>query len=232
MLIGWPPSGVPFPQAHCLAPISSFVSTCAAGLARSAISLNMRKRERDNIITKQKSGGSRDLPGEAHLREIRGHAGGWPAIIWLWSCVSDKRNNWIFFFSPFYLPHCDLIWFHWGLKKEGRVKREEIYSSNFQSHQQRKCNMVWQNSKRNSSLGELYCHVAAALWLHVRPKSDELLKAEFSCGLTGLVLLFCMNAHRLVDNGISGRSTSCNTFFKQGSKCVPPVLSADQNLSC
>lgn len=71
----------PFSTGPLFGPVSSFVSACAAGLARAAISYNTLKGERDNIITKQKSGGSRDLPGGAHLGEMRGHAGGWPAII-------------------------------------------------------------------------------------------------------------------------------------------------------
>lgn len=31
-----------------------------------------------------------------------------------------------FFFSPFYLPHCDLIWFHWGLKKRAEWKERRF----------------------------------------------------------------------------------------------------------
>lgn len=177
----------PFSTGPLSGPISSFVSACAAGLARTAISRNTPKGERDNIITKQKSGGSRDLLGEAHLGEMRGHAGGWPAIIWLWSCVSDKRNNWIFFF--FYLPLWDLIWFHWGFKKRAvwKERRFTLLISRATSSE----NLLLSDKIAREILPWANCivHVAATPGLHVRPTSDGLLRAgvflqtDWSCAL-------------------------------------------------
>lgn len=119
--------------------------------------------------------------------EMRGHAGGWPAIIRLWSCVRDKRNNWIFFF--FYLPQCDLICLYWGLLKEGGMKREKIYSSNFESHQPRKCNVVWQNSEFFPEPSVLLCRRNTLTACGAQIKSLAAVFFSLPCKPTGLVLL-------------------------------------------
>lgn len=41
-------------------------------------------------------------------------------------CEWQKKQLNLFFFSPFYLPHCDLIWFHWGLKKRAEWKERRF----------------------------------------------------------------------------------------------------------
>lgn len=154
----------PFSTGPLFGPISSFVSACAAGLACTAISRYSLKGEKYNIITKQKSGGSRDLPEEAHFGGTRWRVASYNSIMKL--CEWQKKQLNLFFL---YLSHCDLIWFHWGCKKTAVWKERKftfLISGATSSENVILFNkIVWGNSSR----GHLYCHVAAtfeaASWL-------------------------------------------------------------------